>query len=160
MNRAYLLIGGNIGDRQASLAAAREAIARHCGAVSACSSIYETAAWGEEDQDAFLNQALAVDTGLKAGELMRCILEIEAELGRKREKKYGPRTIDIDILLYNDDVVQQDGLSIPHPRMQDRRFALACLNDIAPAEVHPLLGKTVRQLLEECADRLAVNKIN
>lgn len=160
MNRAYLLIGGNIGDRQASLAEAREAIGRYCGTVIACSSIYETAAWGEEKQAAFLNQALAVDTLLIAGALMRTILEIEAGLGRKREKKYGPRTIDIDILLYNDDVIEEEGLSVPHPRMQDRRFALACLNDIAPDKIHPILGKTVRQLLEECADPLAVNKIN
>ena len=159
LKEAYLLIGGNIGNRKAYLSAAREAIASACGDIIQSSSIYETAAWGIEEQSAFLNQALKIKTGLDPNVLLEKILAIEEKLGRKRQLKYGPRIIDIDILLYNGEIVRTPGLTIPHPQMQKRRFVLAPLNEIAANEVHPVFLKTITRLLEECPDNLAVQKI-
>lgn len=158
MNAAYLLIGGNLGDRQANLQAAKEAVALHCGPVKKESALYETAAWGLEDQPAFLNQAVLVSTRLSAEQILEQLLQIERSLGRIRNEKFGPRLIDIDILLYNDAVIEQPGLKVPHPRLPHRRFALQCLADIAPEVLHPVLQKTIQQLLKECTDSLAVHK--
>lgn len=158
MNRAYLLIGGNMGHREANLAAARAMIHRRCGSVLEHSSMYETAAWGLENQPDFLNQVLLVETDLKARELLATLLHIEQELGRIRQQKNGPRTIDLDILLFNDEVILEPGLQIPHPRMASRRFVLAPLAEIAGELIHPVLAKSIRQLLAECPDPLPVNK--
>ena len=158
MNEAYLLIGGNLGDRLANLDAAMQALSAHCGRVQKASAVYETAAWGLEEQPAFLNQAVQIGTQLSPGLLLDRLLQIERALGRIRNEKYGPRLIDIDILLFNDQVIDQPGLKIPHPRLPHRRFALQCLADIAPDVVHPVLKKNMRQLLEECTDSLAVHK--
>jgi 2-amino-4-hydroxy-6-hydroxymethyldihydropteridine diphosphokinase len=158
MNKAYLLIGGNMGSREGYLSAATEQIGQHCGPIQSVSSMYQTAAWGLEDQDAFLNQVLEIDTRLDAKTLLQQILLIEEALGRKRDVKYGPRIIDIDILFFNDDVVKTDSLTIPHPQMQNRRFVLEPLAEIAPGKVHPFLHKTVATLLAECPDKLAVQK--
>jgi 2-amino-4-hydroxy-6-hydroxymethyldihydropteridine diphosphokinase len=160
MNKALLLIGSNMGDRAGYLQNAARAIERDCGRLIQRSDLYETAAWGLQDQEAFLNQALELETSMGAEDLLPVLLSIETGLGRSRDKKYGPRTIDIDIIFYNHDVVRIDGLTIPHPEVQHRRFALVCLEAIAPFYVHPLLQKTVRQLLAECPDPLTVNKYN
>jgi len=159
MNEAYLLIGGNVGDRPYWLAKARTAIESHCGNVVGISSIYETEAWGNLVQGPFLNQAIQLETSLSPQELLKTILEIETLLGRKREVRYGPRKIDIDILLYNDLVLDSDNLVIPHPEIENRRFALECLNEIAPGKIHPKLHKTISQLLDQTNDPLKVNKI-
>jgi 2-amino-4-hydroxy-6-hydroxymethyldihydropteridine diphosphokinase len=160
MNVAYLLIGGNMGNRPVILAEAKAAIGRNCGKVTAQSAIYETAAWGLEDQDSFLNQALELHTPLTAEDLLECLLDIEAALGRVRQEKYGPRLIDIDILLYNNAVIELDGLKVPHPQLPYRRFALVCLADIAGNKIHPLLHQNIQDLLAQCADPLEVNKFN
>ena len=158
MNNPYLLIGGNMGDRLNNLAAAKDFLAQKCGAIIKQSSVYQTAAWGLEDQPAFLNQVLLLKTMLQPHQLLTEILQIEEQLGRKREIKYGPRLIDIDILLFDDKLIDTTGLTIPHPQMQNRRFVLEPLAEIAGAIIHPLFQKSILQLLAECPDKLAVQK--
>jgi 2-amino-4-hydroxy-6-hydroxymethyldihydropteridine diphosphokinase len=156
MNTAYLLLGGNLGDRLKNLEMAREQLALHCGKISKASSLYETAPWGKTDQPYFLNQALEIDTGLNSKQLMRRILKIEKMMGRNRTNKYDPRLIDIDILLFNDEVHNYPLLKLPHPELQNRRFALLPLSEIAAEKEHPIFKKTIRELLEVCTDRLNV----
>jgi 2-amino-4-hydroxy-6-hydroxymethyldihydropteridine diphosphokinase len=157
-NVCYLLTGGNIGDRPANLAMAEHQLGLNCGKITGSSSVYETEAWGFKDQPAFLNQAIKMETPLDPRELLAAILAIEQEMGRVRNEKNGPRVIDIDILFYNDAVIDLPELKIPHPQLHKRRFALACLNDIAASHVHPLYKKTVGELLLICEDRSKVNK--
>jgi 2-amino-4-hydroxy-6-hydroxymethyldihydropteridine diphosphokinase len=159
MQNAYLLTGGNTGDRQQFLASALKALEAECGKVVAVSALYETEAWGVTDQPPFLNQAIALQTTLSPQALLERILAIEIKLGRIRDQKYGPRTIDIDILLYGQEVINEPGLVIPHPHLPNRRFALECLNDIASSFVHPVLHKSISTLLEECPDSLTVHKL-
>jgi len=159
MRTAYLLIGGNLGNREDNLQKATLLIIEQCGALTACSSIYETAAWGIADQPSFLNQALEISTSLNARQLLRKILKIEKEMGRIRKEKLGPRIIDIDILLFENEIHDLRFLKIPHPEMQNRRFVLTPLAEIDPELMHPVLKKTIAQLLEECPDNLEVKKI-
>ena len=155
-----MLTGGNMGDRMNYLLLAHAAIEEMVGTVANSSAVYETAAWGLEEQPSFFNQVLRVDTQLEAMDVLHTVLRIEGNLGRKRALKYGPRTIDIDILFYNDEVIELPGLVVPHPQMAFRRFVLTPLNEIAPGKVHPVLHKTVAQLLADCPDTLAVHKIS
>lgn len=159
MNYAYLLIGGNIGQRQEQLAHAAKLLEERCGPVIDRSAIYETAPWGKTDQENFLNQALVVETRLNARQLLNEILYIENLMGRDRKEKFGPRIIDIDIIFFNHQVIDEPGLTLPHPEMTKRRFVLAPLNDVIPAYIHPVLYKTVQQLLGECPDTLPVKKL-
>jgi 2-amino-4-hydroxy-6-hydroxymethyldihydropteridine diphosphokinase len=160
MNEVYLLTGSNIGNRMDFLSKALLALEDACGIVSRRSAIYETAPWGKADQESFLNQVLQIQTNLDPMALLNAILSIEEKLGRKRNIKYGPRLIDIDILFYNNEVVQEKGLIIPHPQMQFRRFVLQPLAEIAPEKIHPLSHKSVQQMLADCTDPLAVNKFS
>jgi 2-amino-4-hydroxy-6-hydroxymethyldihydropteridine diphosphokinase len=159
MNRTYLLIGGNVGNRLENMKKAAELIGQKAGEIGKRSAMYETEAWGKNDQPAFLNQVLRVQTELEPQALLAAILDIEQAMGRKREEKYGPRTIDIDILLYNDLVLDSDQLSIPHPQLHLRKFALAPLAEIAASVIHPTLKKSIDELLLECPDKLAVKKL-
>ena len=159
MNKTYLLTGGNEGDRRLHMQQARTNIELICGQVIQVSSLYETAPWGKTDQADFLNQVLLVETKLSPQALLQAIFSIEEKGGRKRTLKNAPRTIDIDILFYNHLVLEEPGLCIPHPRIKDRRFVLEPLNEISPGLQHPVLGKTIHQLLLECKDELAVKKI-
>lgn len=149
-----------MGDRLAHLTAAKASIHQQCGLITAQSHLYETAAWGLKDQPHFLNQALEVQTKAAPMDLLHCLLHIEQSLGRVRQQKFGPRLIDIDILLYNDAIINEEGLKVPHPQLPYRRFALQCLADIAAAKIHPLFQKSIGQLLQECTDGLAVHKFN
>ncbi|WP_291726033.1 2-amino-4-hydroxy-6-hydroxymethyldihydropteridine diphosphokinase [Bernardetia sp.] len=156
MKTIFLLLGGNLGDRNENLAAAREYISVQIGTIQKVSSIYQTAAWGVENQPAFLNQVVEVSSLLSSQKTLTQINEIEKKLGRKRYQKWYARTIDIDILYYENEVVDEENLKIPHPFLHQRRFTLVPLAEIAPNFVHPTLKKTNQELLETCEDDLPV----
>ena len=160
MNTVYLLTGGNVGNRQQYLQHSAHLIEEACGKITQRSALYETAAWGKADQSPFLNQALALATPMGAVQLIEVLLNIEKQIGRIRAEQYGPRTIDIDILLFNHEIIHTPGLSIPHPHMANRRFVLVPLCEIAPAFMHPVLQQTITQLLEICPDPLPVKKFS
>jgi 2-amino-4-hydroxy-6-hydroxymethyldihydropteridine diphosphokinase len=159
MSTAYLLIGGNLGDRKENLSKAIDLITEQCGSVTNSSSLYETAAWGITDQPSFLNQALEISTSLNAKQLMRKILKVEKIMGRVRKEKFGPRIVDIDILFYENEIHDIRFLKIPHPELQNRRFVLEPLAEINSEFQHPVLKKTIAELLEECPDNLEVKRI-
>ena len=160
MRTAYLLIGGNLGNRKENLSKAVSLINEQCGSLTRSSSIYETEAWGNTDQPSFLNQALEISTSLNARQLMRKVLKIEKEMGRVRKEKLGPRIIDIDILLFENEIHDLRFLKIPHPEIQNRRFVLVPLAEINSTLQHPVLKKSIAELLEECPDNLEVKKIS
>ena len=160
MNKVYLLIGGNLGDRKQNLDKALALFSQDCGTIVKSSSTYETDAWGNTEQPSFLNQAVELATEFNAKKLMRWILKAEKKMGRVRNDKYGPRNIDIDILLFNDEQYNYSFLKIPHPELHNRRFALVPLAEIAPETNHPVFNKTISTLLKECNDKLSVRKFN
>jgi 2-amino-4-hydroxy-6-hydroxymethyldihydropteridine diphosphokinase len=154
---AYLLLGSNLGDRAALLAGARQQLAS-AGDLTSASAIYETAAWGREHQPAFLNQALALRTELSAQELLAQCLATEQRAGRERLERWGSRTLDVDILLFGAEIVAEPNLTVPHPRLAERRFALVPLVEIAGGVQHPVLGLSMTELLAQCPDPLAVRR--
>lgn len=158
-HKAFILLGSNQGQRKLYLLQAISAIAEQCGPVLKVSSLYETAAWGKTDQPPFLNQVVVVSTELQPGKLMQTLLRIEEQLGRKRTEKMGPRTIDLDILFYDQLICHTPLLTLPHPLLQERRFVLTPLAELAPGKIHPVYRKTIRTLLQQCADPLPVKKL-
>jgi 2-amino-4-hydroxy-6-hydroxymethyldihydropteridine diphosphokinase len=143
--RVYLSLGSNVGDRGANLTAAIDLLSK-LGKVVAVSSFYETEPVEFAAQPWFLNCAVALDTEKMPKQLLASILEIEKEMGRRRIKKKGPRTLDIDILLFGNSIIEMRGLSIPHPAMHERRFVLEPLAEIAPEARHPIFKRTIREL--------------
>lgn len=161
MNTAYLLLGGNLGNKEQNIAQAIALIEQKIGPTPKRSDIFITAAWGNEQQPEFYNQAIMVSTDLSAQVLLACLLKIEEELGRKRTNdKWQERTIDIDILFYNNEIINTEELKVPHPFLQDRRFVLEPLAKIAKDLIHPVLKKSIAVLLDECTDPLEVKILN
>jgi 2-amino-4-hydroxy-6-hydroxymethyldihydropteridine diphosphokinase len=154
--KAYLMLGGNQGDVVFNLNKSVLLIEQWVGHVLQRSNIYKTKAWGNTEQPDFLNQAVLIETDLSAKDLLTSLISIEVFLGRVRgDEKWAERTIDIDILFYKEDIIDTPELTIPHPHLQNRRFVLEPLNEIAPAFLHPSLKKTITTLLNECNDSLS-----
>jgi len=148
-----------MGNSTELLSNAIEQIENKIGPLLLQSNLYATAAWGNTSQPDFLNQAIEVATQLDATETLKEILSIEKNMGRIRTVKNAPRIIDIDILFFNNEIINRIDLIVPHPEIQNRRFVLTPLNEIAPQMIHPVLNKTIDQLLSFCPDQLAVKKI-
>lgn len=159
MNDVYLLLGSNLGDRKIFLQQAIMHIAYEVAPTAIVSSVFETQSWGKTDEPDYLNMVVYVQTYLSAKMVLDKILSIEEVMGRKREEKWGSRIIDIDILYYNQDIIDEPGLQVPHPQLHKRRFTLAPLSEIAPDFMHPVLLKSNTQLKNELTDSLIVKKL-
>jgi 2-amino-4-hydroxy-6-hydroxymethyldihydropteridine diphosphokinase len=158
MNKAILLIGGNLGDRTGHLKQAVEQIGMLVGEVEKTSALYETAAWGVVEQPDYLNQGLVVLTEMDALTLLHTVLEIERRIGRIRQQKWGARVIDIDIIFFNEEMISMPELKVPHPQLQNRQFVLTPLQEIIPDWEHPVLHKTISALQQQCTDPLPATK--
>ena len=155
----YLSLGSNLGDRDAQLLEAQARLSAE-GRIVAASSFYETEPVEFTDQPWFLNYAVALETTTTPQDLMEAILRIEKEMGRQRLQNKGPRTIDIDILLFGDTILDSPQLTIPHPAMHHRRFVLEPLAEIASEVLHPVLKKTIRELRDVLPTGQAVSRIS
>lgn len=159
MAKAILITGGNLGDVKDTLRHAQQEINKNIGVILRCSHNYESKAWGFTAAENFFNQAIVVDTDLQPEALLAMVQQIEARLGRNREveartkeatgERYSSRVVDIDILFYDDLVIDTPELKIPHPLMQNRDFVLRPLNEVAPDKIHPVLHKSIRELFAE-----------
>jgi len=157
MNAAFLCLGGNMGNRLRLIEEATLLIARSCGSIVKCSSIYETAAWGHSSPNNYLNQVIEIKTNLNAEQLLKKVLAIEKACGRVRSgKRYSNRTMDIDLLFLNDAIYSSKNLEMPHPRLHLRKFVLVPLNECWKNKLHPVLKKTMVDLLKNCKDNLEV----
>ncbi len=159
MHSVFLLLGSNLGNRQLFLQQAIEHIEREIAPVTKASSVYETQSWGKTDLPDYLNQVINLETDLPAAKILEKILAIELILGRHRDEKWGSRTIDIDILFYDDVVISEPGLQIPHPELHKRRFTLEPLLEIAPQLIHPVLNKNISDIKNELQDNLLIKKL-
>jgi 2-amino-4-hydroxy-6-hydroxymethyldihydropteridine diphosphokinase len=152
----HILLGGNLGDRHANFNLAKQLIIKDLGEIVAESRLYETAAWGARNQPDFLNQAFAVSSALAAEVFLSGCLAIEDRLGRVRTERWGARTMDIDVLLVEDEIWDLPQLQVPHPRLHLRRFALLPLCDIAADAIHPIYSRKISEILAICGDKTAV----
>ena len=155
---ATILLGGNMGNRQAYLKFALFHISKDIGQVEKLSPVYETAAWGDASTKPFLNQVALIATSLTPKELLIKLLEVEKKAGRTRAVKWGNRTLDLDILFCEQQVIEEPDLEVPHPEIANRKFVLVPLVAINENFTHPILGKSMHELLLDCKDDLAVTK--
>lgn len=158
MAECIISVGSNLGDRKKFLRKATELIIERAGKITRASSLYETEAWGFEATNKFLNQAIIIETDLRPENLLRGLLDIEKMLGRERSKSgYESRVIDIDILFYDNLIINTENLVIPHPRIGERMFVIKPLLEIAEDHIHPISGKSIRELFLSCNDSKAVH---
>lgn len=150
-NQAIILLGTNLGQKKRNLLEAINSLSAY-NELYAFSKVYETMAWGLTDQDSFLNQVLVLKTNLQPIDLLHFCQNIENKMGRVRKQKWGERIIDIDILYYNQQIIDIEKLQIPHPFLHERRFTLVPLVEIMPNFIHPILLKTQQELLQNCSD--------
>ncbi len=156
MNKIFLITGGNIGNRKKNLETAAVLIEKQIGRIIQSSKIYETDAWGITEQAAFYNQIHLVESKFSAEEILHKILKIEEKMGRVRTIKNAARIIDIDILFFNDEIINEPNLNVPHREIINRRFVLMPMNELAPEMIHPVVKKNIHELLENCKDELKV----
>ena len=160
MITAYIGMGTNLGDRAAALRSAVEELGRRKGVrLKDASSVYETAPVGVTDQPDFLNAVLRIETDLSGRALLELLLEVERVFGRVRKEKWGPRTLDLDVLLYGDAVLREDGLLVPHPHLHERAFVLLPLCDLCPDGLHPVLKRTFRELARSIGANQEVQRV-
>ena len=155
-NNIYLHTGSNLGDRKSNLEKANQLITARIGDITAQSGFYKTKAWGITEQPDFINQALEVETKLSPRQVMDSVLEIEKQMGRKRNGKWTSRLIDIDILFYGEEIIEEEHLTIPHPHLQERNFVLVPLQEIAGDFIHPVLKLSIKDLVNQSKDALEV----
>ena len=157
MNKACLLLGGNLGNVSLNFKIASEYMANCCGEITNKSNLYQSESWGFEAKELFLNQVLIIETKLTAQELLQETQSIEQKIGRKtksQNQEYQSRLIDIDILFFEDDIIQTENLTIPHPRLHLRNFTLAPLHELIPNYIHPKLKKSISWLFENSKDKI------
>ena len=159
-SHVYLLLGANLGDKQQTFSHATRYVAEQIGPIVAQSGLYETAAWGITDQPAFLNQVLMVETDLSPDDVLAKTQAIEQKLGRSRAEKWAARVIDVDLLFYDDLIINTPTLTLPHPFLHQRRFTLVPLAELAPDLMHPVLKQTILTLLTNCPDKGEVIKLS
>lgn len=155
MNSVYLILGGNLGNKRYNLEKALRCVSLEIGIIKRKSGIYETEPWGYEDNRNFFNQVIEINTSLNPPELLEKIKTIEARFGRSNNgsAKYQPREMDMDILFFNDEIIQLPGLTIPHPRLHERNFVLIPFIDLAADFIHPVFNQTIMQLKSQCKDK-------
>lgn len=159
MNQVFLGLGTNVGDRMFQINEAIVQLSAALGQVKAQSSIYATQAWGLTEQDDFLNAVIHIETHLNVEDVLQHIQFIEQSMGRDRTIKWGPRTIDIDILFFNHEIIEKEHLTVPHPLLQERLFVLQPMLEIAPKFLHPQMGISIEALIEICPDQLKVQAV-
>lgn len=161
MNRSVLLMGGNLGDVLITFSETRKLLADKVGEIESVSSVYISSAWGFESESLFYNQVLVVNTMYSAGNLLDRLLEIEKHFGRTRiaGQGYQSRTLDLDILFFNQEVIYTENLQIPHPRLHLRNFTLVPLAELMQDFIHPVLGVTIKELLHQSTDTIQVQKL-
>ncbi|MCF8720887.1 2-amino-4-hydroxy-6-hydroxymethyldihydropteridine diphosphokinase [Nitrospina gracilis] len=161
MSRTAIIgIGSNMGDAPGHCREAIDRMRAHPAlTLRAASSLYQTQPYGKTDQDWFINAVAQVETDLSPADLLKTLLGIEKEMGRERREKWGPRTIDLDLLLYDAEIIEEKDLQVPHPGIAERRFVLEPLAEIAPDRIHPTLNKSIADLLAEVQDDLQVTRL-
>jgi 2-amino-4-hydroxy-6-hydroxymethyldihydropteridine diphosphokinase len=160
LNRVFIALGSNLGDRLLYLQQALDKIDKRLGPIVRCSSLYESAAWGDRDQQDFYNAMCEIHTEITPLNLLGELQSMEKELGKSKTRIWGPRTLDLDIIYYGQKIIVEKDLIIPHPNMYLRNFVLQPLAEIAPEFIHPLMKKKTKSLLRECPDQTNIDRIS